>query len=818
MFAFPSRRVAFHVLPVSRHMRNACLALISLLVFPASAVEVRVASFNIGAHFGTTYFDYSLGDPGTPDHESVKSVLARINADVVALQEIHTADVNGSPNDLENLAAVLGYAHVHVSPVTGAFDPIFRVAILSKFPFLAASDIVSPPGAAELSRLHPMVKIDVPGTTNDLVMASVHLKAETALADRFRRAVEMKRLVASFAASGLTNDDNFVVLGDFNPSSINATFTALPATGLPGSYVLGSDMTFPISYSTEPTTYFSTPGTVRLDPRQLDGSDSTYNTTVPNGPTLDLMLVSPSIAGRSVACEVYNSALDVSNGVGLAKAGAPPAANTSATASDHYAVFADLNVEDAGPYVFNTPGQTVTENFNGFSGNQDPMPWVTTGGFTWRGIDAGSSSVAGLRSYGTISDPSLGFLPQAGGTSASATFVNQSSVPLTALQIALDCEQWRGALNGTADSVTAELATSSGTIPLAGLSFSANTSLPNGPVAGGATTSLGAVATGLSIPPGASFQLRVSFNQGAGGGVVPNDVFVNEFHYDNAGDDAGEFVEISVAPGYTGSLSALSLLLYNGNGGTVYGTHALNTFSVGDATPSGHRLFYKLIQNIQNGDPDGFAVVNTATSQVMHFISYKGFVTATAGLASGMTSTDIGVSQNAEVTGQASLGLTGTGGSAADFTWTKFSGIVHSPGQANNAQNFILPTLPSQGLAIDNVNVTFLSDHDQDGLLDPADADDDNDGQADAYENAFGSDPLDTASRFLPVLARAAAVPHGLELSFPGAQGISYTVESSTTLSGWQDLTTVTGDGQPIVVPLSSAGGRMFFRVRAGSD
>jgi hypothetical protein len=47
-------------------MRNACLALITALVFPASAVEVRVASFNIGAHFGTTYFDYSLGDAGNP--------------------------------------------------------------------------------------------------------------------------------------------------------------------------------------------------------------------------------------------------------------------------------------------------------------------------------------------------------------------------------------------------------------------------------------------------------------------------------------------------------------------------------------------------------------------------------------------------------------------------------------------------------------------------------------------------------------------------------------------------------------------------------
>ncbi len=66
-----------------------------------AAVEIRVASFNIGAHFADTYFDYSLGDPGTPDYESVRAILARINADVVALQEIHSADLAGIPNDLQ---------------------------------------------------------------------------------------------------------------------------------------------------------------------------------------------------------------------------------------------------------------------------------------------------------------------------------------------------------------------------------------------------------------------------------------------------------------------------------------------------------------------------------------------------------------------------------------------------------------------------------------------------------------------------------------------------------------------------------------------
>ena len=215
-------------------------------------------------------------------------------------------------------------------------------------------------------------------------------------------------------------------------------------------------------------------------------------------------------------------------------------------------------------------------------------------------------------------------------------------------------------------------------------------------------------------------------------------------------------------------------------------THTLDSFIAEPPVASGHRLFHKMIPGLQN-DMEGLAVV--VGPAVRQFISYEGSFTATNGPANGMVSADIGCSQIiTEAAGLAALGLTGTGRRASDFTWTKFSGIAHSPGLANHSQSFILPALPGQGLAIDNVNVTFLSDHDLDGLPDSSDPDDDNDGQADVYEAAFGSDPLEAGSRFLPLLARAAAAPHGLELSFPGAQGIRYTVECGATLSGWQDL------------------------------
>lgn len=53
------------------------------------------------------------------------------------------------------------------------------------------------------------------------------------------------------------------------------------------------------------------------------------------------------------------------------------------------------------------------------------------------------------------------------------------------------------------------------------------------------------------------------------------EVFINEFHYDNAGADAGEFVEV-VGP--IGTIwSAFSLVLYNGSNGLAYTSVTLDT-------------------------------------------------------------------------------------------------------------------------------------------------------------------------------------------------------------------------------------------------
>ena len=219
---------------------------------------------------------------------------------------------------------------------------------------------------------------------------------------------------------------------------------------------------------------------------------------------------------------------------------------------------------------------------------------------------------------------------------------------------------------------------------------------------------------------------------------------------------------------------------------------------------------------LQNGARDGFAVVNTATSQVLHFISYEGVLTASEGPAAGMTSVDIGVDQDpAPAEGVSSVGLTGTGGQASAFTWAQFTGLSYSAGQPNSGQAFSVPALPSQGIAIDNLSVTFLPasdpDTDGDGLADSLDPDDDNDTQPDTDELAFGTDPLDAGSIFRVLLS-----PSGDQLSFPGAAGIGYTVESSSDLGIWIEVETVLGSGQIIEVPIPDGEGRIFYRVKAG--
>lgn len=883
----------------------------------AVAVPLRVATFNI---------ELGLEASGEVGHDAVADVLARIDADVVALQEVRSQDV---PSNIGDLAATLGYSHQYVGEL-GPLDNNNRNVFLSRFPITASTSITSPAGAVDVTRTAPAIVVDVPGTAADPTIITLHLKCCLDPDDSFRRAVELDRVVDYLVTNSLDSTDNVIVLGDFNLLGSSTTYNSLPEE-VPSSYDLGADINFPVAYSPEPAFYFTFLPLGRLDAYQADG---VTDTTQGSSAVLDHILASPALTSRPFAVEVYNSAFEGSFS-GLPKSGSPPPSGTSNNASDHYAIFADFELDSSPPlalslsagtvaesdppgtsvltvtlpetpgpgesvtvnvsssdpgeastaqpslvfttgvtsldvdvvpqedglvdgsqavvftavaagfldgtanltvtdatdtfYTLSSPDATIVEDFDQFDGTSDPARWPLSSS-SWQGVDDGSSSTAGNYAYGSLADPSLGVLLDAAAMTATGTYLNSTGGIIRAVQVGYDAEQWRAALGGRADTWTVELIIDGSPTALPPLTFTADDSLPGGPVGGGNTTALSAIVSGLSIPDGASFDLRFTATPGEGGGTQPDDVFLNEFHYDNVGADTGEFVEVVVGPGYAGSLADLSVVLYNGNGGGEYGTHTLDTFDPGTTTASGHRLFSKFISGIQNGAPDGIAIVSG--SSVLHFLSYEGSFTADDGPAAGMTSTDIGVAQDpVPAAGEQSLGLSGSGGSASDFTWTRFTGN-YTRGAVNEGQTLLAPA-GAPGIALDNITVTLIpvTDTDGDGDPDATDPDDDGDGITDEDEATLGTnpllvdsdnngindgeedfdldgqsnfselsvtltDPLDPQSRFVVRASPVPGDPNAVRLSYPTVAGRDYLVERIQSDGVWTVLPpALPGDG-----------------------
>jgi hypothetical protein len=120
-------------------------------------------------------------------------------------------------------------------------------------------------------------------------------------------------------------------------------------------------------------------------------------------------------------------------------------------------------------------------------------------------------------------------------------------------------------------------------------------------------------------------------------------VFINEIHYDNTGIDAGEAIEIAGPAGT--DLTGWSLVLYNGSGGAVYDTDPLSGVIADQADGYGTVSLSYPSNGIQNGAPDGIALVDAA-SAVVQLLSYEGTFVAVGGPADGLSSTDIGVSRS----------------------------------------------------------------------------------------------------------------------------------------------------------------------------
>ena len=144
-------------------------------------------------------------------------------------------------------------------------------------------------------------------------------------------------------------------------------------------------------------------------------------------------------------------------------------------------------------------------------------------------------------------------------------------------------------------------------------------------------------------------------------------VFINEFHYDNSGTDAGEAIEIAGPAGT--DLSGWSIVLYNGANGSVYSTTSLTGMIVDSGNGYGVITRNYNVNGIQNGSPDAIALVDNFNNLVQ-FLSYEGVVTAVDGPALGLSSTDIGVSESSSTAAGDSLQLSGSGIYAEHFSWS----------------------------------------------------------------------------------------------------------------------------------------------------
>lgn len=193
----------------------------------------------------------------------------------------------------------------------------------------------------------------------------------------------------------------------------------------------------------------------------------------------------------------------------------------------------------------------------------------------------------------------------------------------------------------------------------------------------------GATTTPSPTPSPTSIPGTVTATPTPGPTGVPGEAgtFINEIHYDNASEDANEGVEVAGPAGQ--SLAGWSLVPYNGATSGVVEEIALS-----GAIPTQQGCMGTVwvpIEGLQNGSPDGIALVDNQGS-VVQFLSWEGTFTASGGPANGMTSVDIGVEETNSGSATDSMQLTGTGSRYTDFTWN--AALPSTNGQVNQQQTF----------------------------------------------------------------------------------------------------------------------------------
>ena len=273
----------------------------------------------------------------------------------------------------------------------------------------------------------------------------------------------------------------------------------------------------------------------------------------------------------------------------------------------------------------------------------------------------------------TVSDPTRiavtggGVTIPAGSTSAvvDVTGLVAGPVNLTATLGGVSLDATVRVLDGTEIANLIDLGPASATVPTgASLTMTVTLDIP-APAAGIAidlVAGMGTVPATVTVP---ADQLSATFTYVAPGAATSDVVtatlggttlmsaitvtaptsglVINEVDYDQVGGDTAEYIEIFNPGAAAVDLTDIAVVLINGSGNAEYEQFALS--DAGASLPAGgylvisnnnvtvppgalHLILTATQDIVQNGSPDGIALVDVATSTVIDALSYEGSITA----------------------------------------------------------------------------------------------------------------------------------------------------------------------------------------------
>lgn len=303
----------------------------------AGRVPVRVATWNVEG----------LGVEGAFDFEATVRVLARLDADVVGLNEV--LDEEGEA--LEALASRLGYDTV----IHAANQPFGDTgnAMLARLPLVEATtpdgaSLSGDPSANDVTRRPVSARFEVPGTAAVLGVVGQHWKSGFEPVDDFRRAVDGARTAQAASALDATLR---IVMGDVNAEPDQtyepATWISLP-DGLPPSYDLGSDLAARLGEEGLPASPYALLGEAGLTLVDAAQRDGTLFTRPTSERRIDIVFADDASRAAGLRTEVYDTRDDLPDQPGLADGGDRPELTDVNRASDHLPVLVELRVRAGG--------------------------------------------------------------------------------------------------------------------------------------------------------------------------------------------------------------------------------------------------------------------------------------------------------------------------------------------------------------------------------------------------------------------------------------------------------------------------------------